>query len=102
MTAASNRFPSSLVRSAVTLSDHGKNLPASSPITTNAGFTVNTGSTFDVSASNHLVTIKGNYSNSGTVTTRSGNIFMNGTAAQTIGGTSITNFYDTCRNFHIV
>lgn len=69
-----------------------------SPIIANGGFTINTGSTFDVNAANHLVTIRGNFLNNGTLTTRNGNIFLNGTLAQTIGGTTITDFYDLTLN----
>ncbi|MCD6066821.1 MAG: hypothetical protein K0S33_1647 [Bacteroidetes bacterium] len=69
-----------------------------SPVTTNAGLTINSGSTFDVNTGNFLVTVKGNFTNSGTMVNRSGNVFMNGTTAQTISGTTLTNFYDLTLN----
>jgi hypothetical protein len=63
-------------------------------VTTNAGFTINTGSTFDVSTTNYEVVVKGNFINNGTMLNRSGDVFLNGSTAQTIGGSTITNFYD--------
>ncbi len=69
-----------------------------SPITTTRDFTINNNSPVDVSASNHQITVRGNFSNSGTFTARSGNVFMNGTIAQTIGGTSTTDFFDLTLN----
>jgi hypothetical protein len=65
-----------------------------SPITALGNFTVNSSSNLDVNAANNQITIRGNFSNSGTLTTRNGNIFLNGTTNQSIGGTSTTNFYD--------
>ena len=61
-------------------------------------FLINTGSNLDVTASNFQVVIKGNYTSNGALTTRAGTILFNGTTAQTIGGTSVTNFYDLTLN----
>lgn len=66
----------------------------SSAVTTSGNFTINAGATVDVSASNFQLTVKGNYLNNGTLNTQSGLVFFNGSAAQTIGGSSVTNFYD--------
>lgn len=62
-----------------------------SAITANSNLTIN--STLDVSTSNYAITVKGNFSNNGTFTSQAGIVTFNGTIAQTIGGTSITNFY---------
>ena len=64
-----------------------------SNITANGNITINTGAPVDVSASNYSITTKGNFSNAGTFTARSGSVTLSGTSAQTIGGTSTTNFY---------
>ncbi len=64
-----------------------------SNITCNGIFTINNGATLDASTSNFNLVIKGNYSNSGTYTARNGSVSMNGSSAQTIGGSSVTNFY---------
>lgn len=64
------------------------------PITANGNITINSGSNLDVSASNFSITAKGNFMNSGTYNSRSGNILFNGTLAHTIGGTSVTDFFD--------
>ncbi|MDP2386939.1 MAG: T9SS type A sorting domain-containing protein [Bacteroidota bacterium] len=69
-----------------------------SPVTANGSFTINAAANFDVDVANHLVTIKGDFSNNGTLTVRNGNIFLNGTTAQNIGGTTITDFYDLTLN----
>jgi hypothetical protein len=63
-------------------------------VTTNAGFTINTGSTFDVSTTNYELVVKGNFTNNGTMLNRSGSVFLNGSTAQTISGSTITDFYD--------
>jgi len=57
-------------------------------------FTLNAGSTLDVSASNFTINLRGAWANNGgTYNPRTaGTVNCNGTAAQTIGGTSITNF----------
>ncbi|MBK6835698.1 MAG: fibronectin type III domain-containing protein [Bacteroidetes bacterium] len=69
-----------------------------SAITALGNFTINTNSNLDVNTTNNQITIRGNFSNSGTLTTRNGNIFLNGTTNQSIGGTSTTNFYDLTLN----
>lgn len=55
---------------------------------------INTGSNLDVNTTNNQVSVKGSLTNNGTFTTRSGTVLLNGAVAQTIGGTSVTNFYD--------
>ena len=59
-------------------------------ITTNGNLTIS--STLDVSATNYGVNVKGNWINNGTFTQGSGTVTFNGTTAQTIGGTTTTDF----------
>lgn len=65
---------------------------------TASNVTINTGSNLDVNTTNNQVTVKGNLINSGTFNTQKGLVFLNGTLAQTIGGTSTTNFYNLTLN----
>ncbi|MBL7883161.1 MAG: hypothetical protein JNL69_03780, partial [Bacteroidia bacterium] len=60
--------------------------------------TINSGSTFDISASNYAVNIRGNYTNNGMFNTRAGTITFNGTTLQSIGGTSVTSFNNIVLN----
>jgi len=66
----------------------------SSAITSNGNFSVSSGSSVDVSSLNNQLTVKGNFVNNGTFTTRTGLVAFTGTVAQTIGGSSVTDFYD--------
>lgn len=59
---------------------------------------INTGSNLDVNTTNNQITVKGNFTNSGTFVAQQGLVFLNGTVAQSIGGTSITNFYNLSLN----
>lgn len=68
------------------------------PLNCNGNFSVSTGSNLDISTSNYSISIKGNFVNNGSLSTRNGLIFFNGTTAQTIGGSSITDFYDLTLN----
>ena len=70
----------------------------SSALTANANFSISSGAALDVSASNFGVTVRGNFINSGTFTSRSGLVTLNGTGAQVIGGTSTTDFFDLTLN----
>lgn len=69
-----------------------------SPITANGNIIVNNGSTFDVSASDFSIAVRGNLINDGTFNTNNGLILLNGTALQTLGGTNGVNFYDLTLN----
>lgn len=69
-----------------------------SPLTTSANFSVASGSSVDVSTSNFSLTVKGNFINSGTFNAQSGLVTLNGTAAQTIGGSSTTTFFNLTLN----
>lgn len=59
---------------------------------------INTGSNLDVNTTNNQITVRGNFTNSGTFNARNGLVFLNGTTAQAIGGTSVTNFYNLTLN----
>jgi hypothetical protein len=64
----------------------GRSISVSNNLTVNSG-------TFDVSASNYTVNVGGNLTNNSTINCRSGLITLNGTAAQSISGSSNTQFY---------
>ncbi len=66
----------------------------SAPVTANGNFSISAGSSVDVSSTNHQLTAKGNFINSGTFNSQSGLVFLNGVATQTIGGSSTTDFFD--------
>ena len=67
-------------------------------IVINRNLTINS-STFDVSASNFAIDLKGNFTNNATFNARAGLITLNGTAAQQIiGGTTNTDFFDVNMN----
>lgn len=68
-----------------------------SPISVN-NFSISTGSNLNVNTANHQVSIRGSFTNNGTFNTQSGLILFNGTANQSIGGTSVTNFFDLTLN----
>jgi hypothetical protein len=70
----------------------------SSAVTTNSNVTINAGASVDVSAANHQLTVRRNYINNGAINTRSGTVAFTGTVAQTIGGTSITDFHNLTVN----
>lgn len=65
-----------------------------SPVIANGNFVINSGSSVDVSASNHQLSFRSNFTNNGTFNSRSGLVLMNGTIAQIINGSSITDFFD--------
>lgn len=54
--------------------------------------TVNSNTTLDITTSNYNVNIGRNWTNNGTFLAQSGTVTFNGSAAQTIGGTTVTNF----------
>ncbi|MCD6019993.1 MAG: hypothetical protein K0S53_3114 [Bacteroidetes bacterium] len=55
---------------------------------------INTGSSLNVNTTNNQVNVRGDFLNSGTFTAQKGLVMLNGTVAQNIGGSSITNFYN--------
>jgi len=61
-------------------------------------FSINTGSGVDVSALNSSLTVAGNFLTDGTFNARAGQVFLNGTTAQTIGGSSSNTFHDLMLN----
>lgn len=67
----------------LSLSGNGtKSLPA--PLAVGGNLTIASGTTLDVTNSNHTLTIGGNWQNSGTFNSRSGNVTFNGNNPQTI------------------
>ncbi len=65
---------------------------------TGSNVLINAGSLLDVNTTNNQISVKGNLTNNGTLTTQKGLVLFNGTVAQNIGGTSITNFYNLSLN----
>jgi hypothetical protein len=59
---------------------------------------INTNSNLDVNTTNNQITVRGNFTNSGTFNARNGLVFLNGTTTQSIGGTSTTDFYNLTLN----
>ncbi|MES2761523.1 MAG: PKD domain-containing protein [Bacteroidota bacterium] len=59
---------------------------------------INTGSNLNVNTTNNQVTVRGNFTNSGSFNAQRGLVFLNGTVAQSIGGTSTTDFYNLTLN----
>lgn len=66
----------------------------SSAVTSNSNVTINSGASVDVSAGNYSLAIGKNFTNNGTINTQNGTILLNGASAQTIGGSTTTNFYN--------
>ncbi len=66
----------------------------SSAVTSSGNFSISSGSSVDVTASNHQLTVVGNFINSGTFNANSGTVLFNGTLAHTIGGSSTTDFFN--------
>ena len=56
--------------------------------------TINAGAILDPSASNYAVKVSTNWTNNGTFIERNGTVEFNSGGSQSIGGSSITNFYD--------
>jgi len=65
---------------------------------TGSNVLINSGSNLDVNTTNNQLTVRGNFINSGTFNSRAGLVFLNGTVAQTIGGTTVTDFYNLTLN----
>jgi len=59
---------------------------------------INSGSNLDVNTTNNQLTVRGNFTNSGSFNSRQGLVFLNGATAQSIGGTSTCNFYNLTLN----
>ncbi|MFM9943803.1 MAG: T9SS type A sorting domain-containing protein [Bacteroidia bacterium] len=70
----------------------GSKTIASGSITINDDFSIATGATYSASANDPILTIKGDFTNNGTFTSGSGEVRINGTVPQTIGGSSSLSF----------
>jgi hypothetical protein len=66
-------------------------------VTANGNLTISAG-TFDLSASNYALAIKGNFTNNATFTGRSSTVTFSGASAQTISGSSAPTFYNLTLN----
>jgi hypothetical protein len=66
------------------------------PITVSNNLTIS--STLDVSASNYQINLGRNWVNNGTFTQQLGTVNLNGTVAQTVGGSASTTFYNLTLN----
>ena len=69
-----------------------------SPVRCTSGFTVATGSSFDVGAASNSFSVAGSFVASGTWNGRSGNVTLNGAAQQTVSGTGTIQFHDLTIN----
>lgn len=64
------------------------------PMSVAAGFTIQSGANVDVTTSNYSINLSGNFVNNGTFQSRNGLFRFVGTTAQTISGSSTSDFYD--------
>lgn len=70
----------------------------SSAVNTTSNFSINTSASVDVSSSNHQLTVRGNFFNNGNFNAQNGLVFLTGTNAQNISGSSTTSFYNLTVN----
>ncbi|PJA07394.1 MAG: hypothetical protein COX70_06900, partial [Flavobacteriales bacterium CG_4_10_14_0_2_um_filter_32_8] len=67
-------------------------------VTTNGDLTINAAAILDITTNNYNVNVGSNWINNGNFLAQNGTVTFNGTVAQTIGGTSITNFRNITLN----
>lgn len=67
-------------------------------VSTNGNLTINSNAILDITSSNYNVNIGRNWINNGTFLAQNGTVTFNGTVAQTIGGTTITDFNNITLN----
>lgn len=67
-------------------------------ITTNGNLTIGSSTILDVTTNNHAVNVRQNWVNNGSFLARNGTVTFNGTALQTIGGSSIADFRNITLN----
>lgn len=65
---------------------------------TGSNVTISSGSSLNVNTTNNQVSVRGNFINNGSFIAQKGLVMFNGTIAQSIGGTVITNFYNLSLN----
>lgn len=81
-----------------TINLNGGTLTLNTAIVCSGSLNINSG-TLNVSGANRAITLRGNFINSGTFIGQNGTVTLNGTSAQSIGGTSSTTFHNlTCSN----
>jgi hypothetical protein len=61
-------------------------------ISTTRDLTINSNATLDITANNYNVNVGRNWTNNGSFLAQSGTVTFNGSSAQAIGGTTVTNF----------
>lgn len=64
------------------------------PMSVSGNFSIQSGANVDVTSSNYSISLTGNFINNGTFQSRSGLVRFSGTSAQTISGSSTTEFND--------
>ncbi len=67
-------------------------------VSTTNDLTINTTAVLDITTNNYAVNIGRNWTNNGNFIAQSGTVTFNGSAAQTIGGTTVTNFNNITLN----
>jgi hypothetical protein len=67
-------------------------------VSTTNDLTINTTAVFDITTNNYTVNIGRNWTNNGNFLAQNGTVTFNGSAAQTIGGTTVTNFNNITLN----
>lgn len=81
----------------LTLTGSGTSATLAADLTIGGNLTVNTGTTLDVSTSNHAVNVGGNWNATGAFTSRSGTVTLQGSSAQTVNNGS-NSFYNLTLN----
>ena len=96
--SASNTLPGTFLTSFNNLTTTGGTTTLGVGITINGALTIGSGTTLDVSASNFGIAANGTWVNNGSASTsftaRAGTVTFGGSAAQTIGGSIATTFYN--------
>jgi fibronectin-binding autotransporter adhesin len=67
-------------------------------IVVNNDLTIDAGVILDVTASNYNIEVNHDWVNNGTFNAREGNVDLNGTSLQTLGGTTVTQFFNLTQN----
>jgi len=92
VTAANSTLPI-LPYNNLTITATGWTVSLAATTTIDANLLVSAGA-LDVTATSYAINLGGNFTNNATFTARSGEVHLNGTGAQSIGGSADANFYD--------